>query len=101
MVDAGRKGANTMNGISFESGDPVKAQNDARAAAVAAARTSAQVMAAAGNVSLGASSRSPTPRRRSRSRTAALRRRRRDMATPVEPGTQDLTATVTVVFAIN
>ena len=46
VVDAAAaKGANTVNGISFESGDPVKAQNDARAAAVAAARTSAQAMA--------------------------------------------------------
>ena len=54
VVDAATaKGANDVNGISFESGDPVKAQDDARAAAVAAARTSAQAMAAAGNVSLG------------------------------------------------
>ena len=54
VVDvATAKGANAVNGISFESGDPVKAQDDARAAAVAAAKTSAQAMAAAGNVSLG------------------------------------------------
>jgi uncharacterized protein YggE len=103
VVDAATaKGANNVNGISFESGDPVKAQNDARAAAVAAARTSAQAMAAAGNVSLGgvvsitdASPVSPiwyaTPN------AGALK----DMSTPVEPGTQDLTATVTVVFSIS
>lgn len=103
VVDAATaKGANAVNGISFESGDPVKAQNDARAAAVAAARVSAQAMAAAGNVSLGgvvsitdASPNSPiwyaTPR------LGALN----DAATPVQPGTQDLTATVTVVFAID
>ena len=48
------RGATDMNGISFEVSDPVKAQNDARAAAVDAARTSAQVLAKAGNVSLGA-----------------------------------------------
>ena len=54
VVDvATAQGANAVNGISFESGDPVKAQDDARAAAVAAAKTSAQAMAAAGNVSLG------------------------------------------------
>ena len=47
-------GATNVNGISFELADPVKATNDARAAAVVAARTSAQAMASAGNVSLGA-----------------------------------------------
>ena len=47
-------GATNVNGISFELADPVKAQNDARAAAVVAARASAQAMASAGNVSLGA-----------------------------------------------
>jgi uncharacterized protein YggE len=103
VVDAAAaKGANTVNGISFESGDPVKAQNDARAAAVAAARTSAQAMAAAGNVSLGGvisiTDASPSfPIWYGGARAGAIG----DMATPVEPGTQDLTATVTVVFAIN
>jgi len=104
VVDAATaKGANAVNGISFESGDPVKAQNDARAAAVEAARVSAQAMATAGNVSLGgvvsitdASPTSPiwyaTPRA-----SGAMS----DLATPVQPGTQDLTATVTVVFAID
>ena len=46
-------GATDVNGISFELADPVKAQNDARAAAVAAARVSAEAMATAGHVSLG------------------------------------------------
>ena len=91
-----------MNGISFESGDPVKAQNDARAAAVAAARTSAKAMADAGNVSLGAvisiTDASPvSPIWYATPNAGALR----DMATAVEPGTQDLTATVTVVFSIS
>jgi uncharacterized protein YggE len=103
VVDAAAaKGANNVNGISFESGDPVKAQNDARAAAVAAARVSAQAMAAAGNVSLGGvisiTDASPiTPIWYGAARAGAIG----DMATPVEPGTQDLSATVTVVFAIS
>ena len=103
VVDAAAaNGANNVNGISFESGDPVKAQNDARAAAVAAARTSAQAMAAAGNVSLGAvisiTDASPiSPIWYGAARAGALN----DLATPVEPGTQDLTATVTVVFEIS
>jgi uncharacterized protein YggE len=103
VVDAATaKGANNVNGISFESGDPVKAQNDARAAAVAAARTSAQAMAAAGNVSLGdvisITDASPSfPIWYGAARGAAIE----DLATPVQPGTQDLTATVTVIFAID
>ncbi len=53
VVDAAAaKGATDVNGISFELADPVKAQNDARAAAVSAARVSAQAMAGAGNVTL-------------------------------------------------
>jgi uncharacterized protein len=103
VVDgAAAKGANTVNGISFESGDPVKAQNDARAAAVAAARVSAQAMASAGNVSLGGvisiTDASPVmPIWYGAARAGAIN----DLATPVEPGTQDLTATVTVIFAID
>ena len=54
MDAATAKGATDVNGISFEVADPVKAQNDARAAAVEAARVSAQSMASAGHVSLGA-----------------------------------------------
>jgi uncharacterized protein YggE len=99
---ASAKGANNVNGISFESGDPVKAQNDARAAAVAAARTSAQAMAAAGNVTLGdvisITDASPSfPIWYGAARGTAIE----DLATPVQPGTQDLTATVTVIFAID
>ena len=55
VVDtATANGATDVNGISFELADPVKAQNDARAAAVAAAKVSALAMAAAGQVTLGA-----------------------------------------------
>jgi hypothetical protein len=106
VVDAATaKGATDVNGISFEIADPVKAQNDARAAAVAAARASAQAMAGAGSVSLGTvvsmtDSTSPSPifygfGAVKGSAPAA------DVATPVQPGTQDLTATVTVVFEID
>jgi uncharacterized protein len=103
VVDvATAKGANDVNGIWFESGDPVKAQNDARAAAVAAARVSAEAMASAGNVSLGRvvaitdASQIP-PIWYGAARGGAVS----DAATPVQPGTQDLTANVTVVFAID
>ncbi len=96
------KGATNVNGISFEVADPVKALNDARAAAVVAARVSAQAMADAGRVTLtdviSITDASPSPIYYGGfSRGAALS----DLATPVEPGSQDLTATITVVFAID
>lgn len=104
-VDAAtQKGATDVNGISFELADPVKAQNDARAAAVEAARVSAQSMAGAGHVSLGTvvSITDGTPVSPiyygfggSKAGPAV------DTATPVQPGTQDLSAMVTVVFEIS
>ena len=105
MVDAATaKGATDVNGISFELADPVKAQNDARAAAVTAARTSAQAMAGAANVNLGAvvsitDSTPPSPifYGYGVQKAAPVA----DTATPVQPGTQDLSATVTVIFEIN
>ena len=98
------KGATDVNGISFELADPVKAQNDARAAAVAAARVSAEAMASAGKVSLGAvisitdaTVSSPIYYGYGATKAGAIA----DAATPVQPGTQDLSATVTVVFEID
>ena len=102
VVDAATaKGATDVNGISFELADPVKAQNDARAAAVEAARVSAQAMATAGKVSLGAvvSITDATPAYPvfyGAARAGATE----DTATPIQPGTQDLNASVTVVFEI-
>lgn len=101
-VDAATaKGATDVTGISFELSDPVKAQNDARAAAVEAARVSAQAMATAGKVSLGAvvsiTDATPVyPVFYGAARSGAIE----DTATPIQPGTQDLNATVTVVFEI-
>ncbi len=106
VVDsATAKGATNVNGISFEIADPVKAQNDARAAAVVAARTSAESMASAGRVTLGtvisitdATPPSPIYYGYGGMRSAAPLA---DVPTPVQPGTQDLSATVTVVFEID
>ncbi|HEV8403615.1 MAG TPA: SIMPL domain-containing protein [Candidatus Limnocylindrales bacterium] len=106
VVDAATaKGATDVNGISFEVADPVKAQNDARAAAVAAARASAQAMAGAGSVSLGTvismtDATPPSPIVYGYGAFKAVAPAA-DAATPVQPGTQDLTATVTVVFEID
>ncbi len=102
VVDtATAKGATDVNGISFELADPAKAMNDARAAAVVAARTSAQAMATAGGVTLDAvvsiTDASPaSPVYYAAPRAAAM-----DSAgTPIQVGTQDVSVMVTVVFAI-
>jgi uncharacterized protein YggE len=102
VVDtATAKGATDVNGISFELADPAKAMNDARAAAVVAARTSAQAMATAGGVTLDAvvsiTDASPaSPVYYAAPRAAAM-----DAAgTPIQVGTQDVSVMVTVVFAI-
>ncbi len=104
-VDAATaKGATDVNGISFEIADPVKAQNDARAAAVEAARTSAQAMAAAGRVSLGGilSITDGTPVSPIYYNLGGVKSdASAGVATPVQPGTQDLSAMVTVVFEIS
>jgi len=93
------KGATEVNGLWFEVGDPAKAMDQARAAAIATARTSAQAMAAAAGVTLGAvvsiseasiSNPGPYP--------AMLRD---EASTPIQPGTQDVQASVTVVFEID
>lgn len=102
VVDtATAKGANQVNGISFEVGDPTSALDEARAAAITQAKVSAQKMAAAAGVSVGAvvsisesSASVPIPQYYAAAdRIAAL--------TPVERGTQDVLATVTVVFELD
>lgn len=102
VVDAATAaGATDVNGISFEIADPARAQNDARAAAVVAARASAQAMAAAAQVGLGdvvsIADAGATPIYYGGALTAP----RADDATPVQPGTQDVTASVTVVFELD
>lgn len=103
VVDAATaKGATDVNGISFEIADPAKAQNDARAAAVAAARISGLAMAAAANVTLGAvvsiaDAAAPTPIYYGLASGAP----QADVKTPVQPGTQDVFAEVTVVFELD
>jgi uncharacterized protein len=103
VVDAATaKGATDVNGISFELADPAKVLNDARASAVAAAQASAQAMATAGHVTLGpvvsiTDATQPTPIYYGAMKAAAP-----DAAgTPIQVGTQDISAMVTVVFEID
>jgi uncharacterized protein len=103
VVDtATAKGATELNGLNFDVDDPASAIDEARAAAIGQARTSAQKMASAAGVSLGSvvsisesAVSSPGPMYYG----AAIR----DAAalTPVERGTQDVQATVTVVYEID
>jgi uncharacterized protein YggE len=103
VVDAATaKGATDVNGISFELADPAKALDTARAAAVTAARTSAQAMASAAHVTLGAvvsisDASVPTPIYYGTAAAAPAA----DLKTPVQPGTQDVSAVVTVVFELD
>jgi len=104
VVDtATAKGATEVNGISFDIADPARALNDARVSAIAAAQASAAAMATAAHLSLGSvvsitdtSPASPIMYGGALGRFAAA-----DAATPIQPGSQDVSATVTVVFAIN
>ena len=103
VVDtATAKGATEVNGLWFEVDDPASSMDEARAAAITQARTSAQKMAAAAGVSLGggvsisesvASVPGPYYYGAAAFDAAAL--------TPVERGTQDVQATVTVIFEID
>ena len=103
VVDtATAKGATEVNGLWFEVDDPASSMDEARAAAITQARTSAQKMAAAAGVSLGgvvsisesvASVPGPYYYGAAARDAAAL--------TPVERGTQDVQATVTVIFEID
>jgi uncharacterized protein YggE len=103
VVDAATaKGATDVNGISFELADPAKALDDARGAAVTAARTSALAMASAAHVTLGAvisisDASAPGPIYYGAASAAPMA----DVKTPVQPGTQDVSAVVTVVFELD
>lgn len=102
VVDtATANGATDVNGLWFEVGDPAGATDQARTDAIGKARTSAQTMASAAGVRLGAvvsisdgSVSYPGPMYFG---AAAAR----DEATPVQAGTQDVQATVTMVFEID
>ena len=104
VVDAAMaSGATDTSGIWFDVADPAKTMDEARAAAVEAARASAQAMATAAGVNLGsvasisesqASFPYPYAQRAAGAADAAT-------PTPVQPGTQDVQATVTVVFEID
>jgi uncharacterized protein len=98
-VDAG---ATAVNGISFRVSDETKVQEQARAAAMADAKSKGDALAKAAGVSISGvqsiseiSSPMPTPIMYANAGVAA-----RDATTPIQPGQVSLEVTVTVVYLI-
>ncbi len=96
-------GATSMDSLSFRVDDPAPAEREARLAAMAAARTAAEVLAEAAGLRLvgvrdiieGSAVPPPGPRMK------AARMMVADAApTPVEAGSLDVTVTVTVTFRV-
>lgn len=89
-------GANSVQGPSLERSDVASLYREALRRAVADARTKAEALATAGGLTLGAvssmveGSQAPVPLAAPAKDAAG--------AVPIEPGTQDVTAVVTVVF---
>lgn len=101
LIDAAvGAGANQVYGPSLSSGDEAEQYRRALKDAVANARASAQVLAAAANLSLGRvtaiveAGGGPQPLAYGADKAAALD------STPIEPGMQRATASVTVTFAV-
>lgn len=98
-VDAG---ANTVSGVSFMVSDPAKGREGALQAAVADARAKAEILArAAGrtvgralSITEGGAASPPVPM----PRMAMMESRQADM--PVEPGAEEMTFTVIVIFEL-
>ena len=100
--DALAAGATTVDGVSFRVNDPAGAQQQARTAAMTEARAHADTLAAAAGVTIrGVASisetASPVPYPINFAAGAAVAK---DVATPVQVGTSDITITVAVVYLI-
>lgn len=105
VIDAAvQAGANRVHGINFMLRDPEEARHDALRAAVANARGEAEALAAALGRQLGPALSVTT----AGSYVPTMYSARADMAapamavpTPIEPGTLDIVANVTVVFRLD
>lgn len=104
VIDAGvAAGATSVGGISFSLADPTVATNQARGMAVNDAHARAQALATAAGVTLGApisiteeSATQPPIYYGALDAAAAPGK----VATPVQPGTTDVTVTINVVYSI-
>jgi uncharacterized protein YggE len=97
-------GATTMDGVTFRVADQAAAEAQARQAAMAEAKSKAQTLAAAAGVSLGtvaSISETVAPVPYPVYYGAALGAAVPDVKTPVQPGTNEVSVTVAVVYVIN
>jgi uncharacterized protein len=98
-----RSGANNINSIQFDLADKTEAMSQARAAAVEAARKQAEELAVAAGVTLGKvqtitfydSVPYPVYENKGLGGAEAM-----DMSVPINPGTMQLTVTVTIAYEI-
>ncbi len=102
VIDAAvNAGANQVYGPSLSTGDQTELYRQALKAAVANARANAQVLAAAANLSLGRVTAivegggGPQPLPYAADKAMAVE------STPIEPGTQQTTASISVTFAVS
>lgn len=99
LIDAAvAAGANRVDGPSFARGERIELYRQALRAAVANARGTAQVLATASKVSLG---RITDISEGSSGPVAVVAGTAAAGSTPIEPGTQQITASVSVTFSIS
>lgn len=96
-------GATTMDGVTFRVADPARAEEQARQAAMTQAKAKAQTLAAAAGVTIDgvatiseSSSGTPYPIAYAAGGASIAK----DVATPVQAGTNEVTVTVSVVYLI-
>ena len=97
-------GATTLDGVTFRVGDQANAEKQARAAAMAEAKAKAQTLADAAGISIGGVASIsetvapiPYPIYYGAAAGGAVGK---DVQTPVQPGTNEISVTVTVVYLI-
>ncbi|MEO8230491.1 MAG: SIMPL domain-containing protein [Chloroflexota bacterium] len=98
-------GATTFDGVSFRVQDPARAEAQAREAAMAQAKSKAETLAKGAGASLGgvasiSETAAPIPWPVYAGRDAAGAAPDKSVATPVEPGTNEVTVTVAVSYLI-
>jgi hypothetical protein len=102
LVDAAvGAGANTVSGPTLDVSDADALYRDALGKALADARAKADALAKAGSFAVGAVSSVTEQPAEVPGPVFATASAARDKATPVEPGTQDVTADVSVTFRIH
>ena len=102
LIDAAvNAGANQVYGPSLSRSDQSELYRDALRAAVADARSSAQALAAASNLALGRITAIVEGGGAPRSVPFAAEKAMDAGSTPIEPGTQQVSATVSVTFSVS